>query len=132
MTGPAISANAILVGFLCVRDRGRAREFYTRVLGLQVIREDQFALVLEVGANTLRISQSDSFKPQPFTVAGWEVEDISGVVDALAANGVGFRRFQGLDQDERGIWLSPSTLARIAWYEDPDGNLLSVSQHPAD
>lgn len=123
-------STSTLVGFLCVRDRQQAKAFYTGTLGLEIALEDQFALVLVAGQTRLRISEMKDFQPQPFTVVGWEVTDINSTVESLTARGVEFQRFDGLEQDELGIWLSPTTEARIAWFKDPDGNLLGLSQHP--
>jgi hypothetical protein len=69
----------------------------------------------------------ESFRPQGFTVMGWEVDDVAATVDGLVARGVQFERYSGMDQDERGIWKAPSG-ARVAWFKDPDGNVLSVTQ----
>jgi catechol 2,3-dioxygenase-like lactoylglutathione lyase family enzyme len=114
--------------FLAVTDRARAKEFYGGTLGLKLVREDDFALVFDSFGTTLRVSPVKSFTPQPFTVLGWEVADIKKAVAALAARGVEFVRVPGLPQDEQGIW-SPAPGIFVAWFKDPDGNMLSLGQH---
>jgi catechol 2,3-dioxygenase-like lactoylglutathione lyase family enzyme len=116
-----------LIAFLATRDGGRARAFYETVLGLTVISDDDFALALDANGTMLRIQKVESFAPHPFTALGWQVPDSGQSVADLAARGVTFERFPGMDQDERAIWRSPSG-ARIVWFHDPDGNTLSLSQ----
>ncbi len=127
MSNPLISAANKPVAFLSVSDRVRAKNFYSSQLGLQVLYEDDFALVYNLGLMSLRISEIATFQPQPFTVLGWEVTDIVSSAKQLAAKGIKTKRFDSLEQDELGIWCSPSTAVRIVWFEDPDGNLLSLS-----
>ncbi|HEX4861950.1 MAG TPA: VOC family protein [Rhizomicrobium sp.] len=114
--------------FLAVTDRARAREFYSDVLGLALKHEDDFALVFDSFGTALRVSPVKSFSAQPFTVLGWEVPDIKKAVAALAARGIEFVRVPGLPQDDQGIW-SPGPGIFVAWFKDPDGNMLSVAQH---
>lgn len=114
--------------FLAVTDRARAKEFYGGTLGLKPVREDDFALVFDSFGTTLRVSPVKSFTPQPFTVLGWEVPDIKKAVTALAARGIEFVRVPGLPQDDQGIW-SPAPGIFVAWFKDPDGNMLSLGQH---
>jgi catechol 2,3-dioxygenase-like lactoylglutathione lyase family enzyme len=116
-----------LMAFLATRDGARARAFYEGTLGLAVLSDDDFALALDVGGTMLRVQKVETFTPHPFTALGWEVPDVAAAVAALAARGVVFERFAGLDQDARGIWRSPSG-ARVAWFKDPDGNTLSLTQ----
>jgi catechol 2,3-dioxygenase-like lactoylglutathione lyase family enzyme len=123
---PAIEG-AKLMAFLATRDGGRARAFYETTLGFQVLSDDGFALALDAGGTMVRIQKVASFEPHPFTALGWEVPDIDRAVDQLAAAGVVFARFAGVDQDERGIWRAPGG-ARVAWFKDPDGNTLSLTQ----
>ncbi len=114
--------------FLAVTDRARAKEFYGGTLGFALRHEDQYALVFDSNGTTLRVSPVKSFTPQPFTVLGWEVADIKKAVAALAARGIEFVRVPGLPQDEQGIW-SPAPGIFVAWFKDPDGNMLSLGQH---
>src|SRR4051812_24196955 len=116
-----------VVAFLATRDGRRARAFYETTLGFRVVSDDGFALALQTAGTMVRIQKVESFTPHPFTALGWEVADIARSVQELAAAGVAFERFPGLAQDDRGIWPAPSG-ARIAWFKDPDGNLLSLSQ----
>jgi len=115
--------------FVATLDGARARSFYEGVLGLKVTSDDDFALALAVdGLGTmLRIQKVASFRPHPFTALGWQVKDIEGTVRELGRRGVAFERFEGLEQDEAGVWTSPSG-TRVAWFKDPDGNVLSLSQ----
>ncbi len=116
-----------LVAFLATRDAARARVFYQGVLGLALVEESAFALVFDARGTTLRIQKVGDFQAHPFTALGWQVPRIDEVVDQLAQKNVAFERFPGLDQDARGIWRSPSG-ARVAWFRDPDGNTLSITQ----
>jgi len=116
-----------LVAFVAAVDSARARTFYEDTLGLSLISDDPFALVFNANGTTIRIQKVPSFVPHPFTALGWKVDDISAVVAALKGKGVVCERFPGLDQDARGIWSSPSG-ARVAWFKDPDGNVLSLTE----
>ena len=118
-----------LVAFVGVSNLDRATEFYGRTLGLQLADERPFALVARVRGTTLRITEVPSVVPAPYTVLGFVVADIAAAVDRLAARGVAFARYDGMGQDERGIWTAPGG-ARIAWFPDPDANLLSLTQLP--
>jgi catechol 2,3-dioxygenase-like lactoylglutathione lyase family enzyme len=116
-----------LVAFVTATAADRAAEFYGGVLGLPLVERTPFALVFRAPNATLRVALADRVTPAPSTVLGWTVDDIEATIDDLAADGVSFARYDGMDQDERGIWRSPSG-ARIAWFTDPDGNVLSVTQ----
>lgn len=118
---------AKLVAFIPTIDFAKARSFYEGVLGLRVVSEDPFALVFDANGTMLRVTNVQNFKPQPFTIAGWEVADIESAVASLAQRGVHFEQYGMPGQDERGIWNSPSG-ARVAWFKDPDGNVLSLTQ----
>lgn len=118
---------ATYVGFIPVTDIARARAFYASVLGLAVVEESPFALVLDAHGTMLRLTPVPDLAVQPFTIAGWGVADIRGEIDELAAKGVSFHRYDGMAQDERGVWASPSG-ALVAWFSDPDRNTLSVTQ----
>jgi catechol 2,3-dioxygenase-like lactoylglutathione lyase family enzyme len=128
MGNRSILDNAKAACFICVTDRARSRAFYEETLGFTVKHEDGFATVFDLNGTTLRVSPAKDFKPQPFTVLGWEVQDIKETVKALTVGGIEFIRFPGLPQDEFGIW-SPATGIFVAWFKDPDGNVLSVAQH---
>lgn len=116
-----------IIAFVATTGAARAREFYEGVLGLRVVSDDPFALVLDAGGTMLRLQKVSEHRPAPFTVLGWAVADIRAAVEGLRAAGVTFERFPGMDQDERGIWTAPGG-ARVAWFKDPDGNTLSLTQ----
>ena len=112
--------------FVCTKDRAKAKAFYGGTLGLPLQYEDDYAVVYDANGTTLRISPVKELNPQPFTVLGWEVADVTATVEALNKAGVVFERYSFLEQDDLGIW-SPGGEVRVAWFKDPDGNLLSVS-----
>ena len=104
-----------------------ARRFYTETLGLRLVAEEQFALVFDLNGVMLRMFKVQELQPARHTVLGWRVADIVAKVNELGARGVTFERFDGMSQDVLGIWTSP-TGARVAWFKDPDGNALSLTQ----
>jgi catechol 2,3-dioxygenase-like lactoylglutathione lyase family enzyme len=109
-------------------DQARAVEFYRDRLGLKLISRDDFAAVFEVNGIMLRLSSVPApLAPQPFTILGWKVPDIAAKVRSLEAAGAVFERYPQVPQDELGIWTAPSG-AKIAWFKDPDGNILSLTQ----
>lgn len=120
------------IGFVPTQDAQRARAFYQDTLGLHFESDDEFALVFRLGpepGTMLRVVRAGAFTPAPFTILGWQVDPIEAFVDELTQRGVAFLRFSYFEQDERGIWNAPDG-ARVAWFKDPDGNTLSLSQHP--
>jgi catechol 2,3-dioxygenase-like lactoylglutathione lyase family enzyme len=117
-----------LVAFVPTRDQKQARAFYEGVLGLNFISEDTFALVLDANGTKIRVTNAPEFKPAQFTILGWMVSDIEITVTELQTKGVVFEKFGLNGQDERGIWSAPGG-DKVAWFKDPDGNILSVSQH---
>jgi catechol 2,3-dioxygenase-like lactoylglutathione lyase family enzyme len=128
-----------IVAFAAVRDRDAARKFYRDTLGLRLVGEDQFAMVFDANGTMLRVAPVQDWTPPQFTVLGWNVDDIVAVVKGLAAAGIEFQRYPWMQgQDEMGIWTSPAgpdvaavhAGARVAWFKDPDGNVLSVAQMP--
>jgi RimJ/RimL family protein N-acetyltransferase/catechol 2,3-dioxygenase-like lactoylglutathione lyase family enzyme len=129
MEGPVLKHER-LVAFAATTDGQRAAAFYERTLGLRVRSDDAFAIVLDANSVELRLQKVERFTPQPFTVLGWQVNDIISVVDSLKRGGVAFERYSWLEQDDRGVWKAPSG-ALVAWFKDPDGNLLSVAQYAA-
>ena len=104
-----------------------ARTFYQETLGLALVSQDPFAAVFDANGTTLRLSRVEELTPQPFAVLGWSVPDIEAAVDALKARGVELERYPGMEQDERGLWQAPGG-PRIAWFRDPDGNTLSLTE----
>jgi len=117
-----------IVAFVPTRDAEKARVFYEGVLGLRFVKDDGFALVLDANGITVRVGKVPEFKPAQFTILGWQVTDIEMIVTELHAKGVAFERFGFFEQDKFGIWTAP-TGDKVAWFKDPDGNVLSVSQH---
>jgi catechol 2,3-dioxygenase-like lactoylglutathione lyase family enzyme len=119
-----------IVGFVNIVDVARAKEFYRDTLGLRLVSEEPpFALVFEANGIMLRLGMAKELPPARGTVLGWQVPDISAVVEDLGQAGIRFERYEQMKQDELGIWTSP-TGAKVAWFKDPDGNILSVSEHP--
>jgi len=116
-----------VVAFVGSIDLVRAQAFYEGTLGLPIVEQSPFAVVANAQGTELRITQVPAISPAPYTVLGWTVDDIAAAIDALAGRGVSFSRFDGMDQDERGIWRAPGG-AQVAWFTDPDGNVLSLTQ----
>ena len=112
---------------ICTRDRAQAAEFYRETLGLAFAYEDNFAVVFNVGGITLRVSTVTDFTPHEHTIVGFNVPDVEATVRSLRENGVTFNIYQGFGQDELGIWSAPGGTVRVAWFKDPDGNVLSVT-----
>ncbi len=117
-----------IVAFVATSDASRAKAFYGGVLGLPLISEDEFAVVFDAHGTMLRVAIVGEVVLAPYTVLGWDVDDIAATVRGLATAGVQFERYPWMEQDKIGIWSAPSG-AKVAWFKDPDGNVLSVSQH---
>ena len=115
------------VAFLPSRDLDRSRTFIQDVLGLELVGTSPFACVFRIGSATLRVTKVDELRPQPFTVFGWLVDDIRAVLVALRAAEVDALSYDGMDQDELGVWTTP-TGDLVAWFHDPDMNVLSLTQ----
>jgi catechol 2,3-dioxygenase-like lactoylglutathione lyase family enzyme len=117
-----------VIAFIPTKNADQSKAFYQNNLGLSFVSDDQFALVFNMGQTMLRVVRVQDFTPAPFTILGWEVPNIEESVRDLSSKKISFERYPWLDQDELGIWKSPSG-SRIAWFKDPDGNVLSVAQH---
>lgn len=117
-----------IVAFVAISDADKARAFYEGVLGLKFVKDDGFALVFQANGITVRAAKMNEVTPQRFTVLGWQVDDIENMVRALTAKDVKFETLGFFKQDELGIWTAP-TGDKVAWFKDPDGNILSLSQH---
>lgn len=118
-----------IVAFVPTTDPANARAFYEGVLGLRFIKDDGFAQVLDAHGIRVRVARvQPDFKPAQFAILGWEVPNIEEMVRGLGKRGVHFEVFGFFKQDELGIWTAP-TGDKVAWFKDPDGNILSVSQH---
>ncbi len=122
---------AKLVAFIPTRDAARARIFYEDTLQLHFLHDDGFALAMESNGTSVRIVRAPDFKPHPFTLLGWDVPDIDAAVAELSAKGVQFARYSFLQQSPNGVWTAPGGAARVAWFNDPDDNILSLSEHTA-
>jgi catechol 2,3-dioxygenase-like lactoylglutathione lyase family enzyme len=121
------------IAFIPTKQPKAARAFYEQTLGLRCESEDPFAIVFRLGPEPgimLRVTNAPDFTPAPFTIFGWQVDDVVASVKELAAKGIEFQRYGFFEQDEHAVWHSPSG-AHIAWFKDPDGNTLSLSQHPS-
>lgn len=119
------------IGFLPTQNPAAAREFYEKTLGLRFDSEDDFAIVFRVGSSPgtmLRVFRMPAFTPPQYTAFGWEVANLEETVDELSARGIEFLRYDYFEQDERGIWHTPDG-SGVAWFQDPDGNTLSLSRH---
>ncbi|MEO6600353.1 MAG: VOC family protein [Polyangiaceae bacterium] len=116
-----------LMAFVATKRPEEARAFYEGKLGLPVVSDDPYAIAFDANGTHLRIQKVADFEPLPFTALGWQVSDIMAAVEALRGRGVTFQTFPGLGQDAHGIWSAPSG-AQVAWFRDPDGNTLSLTQ----
>ena len=117
-----------MVGFVATEDYDKARAFYEHKLGFQFVSLDQYALVMNTGKNMIRITKVKGFTSARYTVLGWEVENIEAIVAWLKDRGATFEEYPFIQDRELLIWTAP-TGDKIAWFKDPDGNVLSVSQH---
>ncbi len=117
-----------LIGFVPTRDSKRSREFYEGKLGFQFVSDDEFALVMQAGDSMIRIAKTGNFTPAQYTVMGWEVTEIEAMVKWLNGRGVVFEKYPFVQDRELGIWKTPNG-DKVAWFKDPDGNVLSLSQH---
>lgn len=117
-----------ITAFLPTVKPEQSKQFYRNTLGLKLVSEDDYALEFEGNGVLLRITIVDKFNPHPFTVLGFKIEEIVSQVKSLNKKGVEFERYSSFKQDDLGIWTSPSK-AKIAWFKDPDGNLLSLTEY---
>jgi catechol 2,3-dioxygenase-like lactoylglutathione lyase family enzyme len=130
MTQPAGLAKYDIVAFVTIVDVERAKSFYRDTLGLTLLSEEPpFALAFDANGIMIRLGMGKELPKVPGTVLGWQVPDIASAIQELVDRGVAFERFPGMKQDELGVWTAPGG-ARVAWFRDPDGNILSLSQHP--
>ena len=125
--GGSMLGSQQIMTFVGTRDPARAKAFYRDTLGLRLVSEDGFAVVFDANGIMLRVTTVHELGGAKYTVLGWHVPDIGAAVRELHAAGVQFERYEGLPQDESGIWTAPGG-ARMAWFKDPDGNVLSVAQ----
>jgi catechol 2,3-dioxygenase-like lactoylglutathione lyase family enzyme len=121
-------ASSKIIGFVPTKDSAKARGFYEGILQFQFVSDDMFALVMRAGETMLRIGKVQDFTPASYTVLGWEVSNIEEVAKWLQKRGVALEKFPFVQDKELGIWTTPNG-DKVAWFRDPDGNVLSVSQH---
>jgi catechol 2,3-dioxygenase-like lactoylglutathione lyase family enzyme len=122
-----VLATSDVIAFAATTDLARARAFYEEVLGLQVVDENAYACVFNAHDTMLRLTSVAEVARPGYTVLGWRVADISETVTRLAAVGVVFARYDGVEQDAQGVWATPNG-DRVAWFTDPDGNVLSLTE----
>jgi catechol 2,3-dioxygenase-like lactoylglutathione lyase family enzyme len=123
---PLARATPLVV--ICTRDREAATSFYRDSLGLTLLSEDAFAAVFALNGATLRVSTVADWIAHEHTIFGFGVDDVAALVTELAARGVAFIRFPGFNHDASGVWTTPDQSVRVAWFKDPDGNLLSLTE----
>jgi len=121
-------ADGKMVGFVPTKDYEKARAFYEGKLGFEFVSLDQFALVVSVGGHKIRIAKIPNFTPLQGTILGWEVQNIEAVAAWLRDRGVPTEKYSFIQNQELGIWTAPGG-DRVAWFKDPDGNILSIGQH---
>jgi catechol 2,3-dioxygenase-like lactoylglutathione lyase family enzyme len=127
-TTPTILTTSKVIAFVATTNAARAKAFYGGTLGLPLVSEDRFAVVFDANGTMLRVTPVQQFTPFKHTVLGWEVADIEAAVKQLREAGIQFQQYGLPGQNEQGIWSAPGG-AKVAWFADPDGNILSVSQH---
>ena len=128
MSDQTFPAAAKAMTFIVTRNRAAAKAFYGDTLGFNEISEDDYAVVFDLNGIMLRISTVEQHAASDHTVLGWEVPDITSAVKTFTAKGVVFNRYPYFEQDELGIWTAPGSNNRVAWFKDPDGNVLSLAQ----
>lgn len=115
------------IAFVATQDAAQAQNFYENTLGLTLVADESFALVFDANGTMLRIQKVQVHTPRPFTVLGWQVVDIHTAIKRLTDRGVQFEQYGWASQDEHGIWTADDG-TKVAWFKDPDGNLLSLTQ----
>ncbi len=118
--------NQPLIAFVATTDSERSKAFYRDTLGLTLVADEAFAMVFQAGDTMLRIQKAQAFTPHPFTALGWRVNEIRPLIDELRAKGVKFKRYEFFEQDAFDVWTTPDG-TEVAWFEDPDGNTLSLT-----
>jgi len=121
-------SNSRIATFIATSKPEEALKFYQDVLGLTLVSDEQYAIVFDSNGTTLRVQKAGNFTPQQFTALGWHVDDIEATMAALRAKGVTFEQFPWMPEDSNGIMTFPDG-ARVAWFKDPDGNVLSLDQY---
>jgi len=122
-----VLATSDVIAFASTTNLARARSFYESALGLTVVDENAYACVFNAHGTMLRITAVAEVAQPGYTVLGWRISDISETVTRLESSGVVFARYDGMEQDAQGVWTTPNG-DRIAWFTDPDGNVLSLTE----
>ena len=120
-------ADKKLKAFVPTLNPEKARSFYKDILGLKLLSEDKYALEFDANGTHLRVTTVREFQPFPFTVLGWDVDNISALIKLLNDKGINCEKYEFLDQDNSGVWTAPGG-SKVAWFKDPDGNLLSLTE----
>jgi catechol 2,3-dioxygenase-like lactoylglutathione lyase family enzyme len=124
----SLLASSKIAAFSATTDPDRAKAFYRDQLGLRLVSDEQYALVFDAAGTMLRVQKVKEVSEAKYTTLGWNVPDIEATVDELEKAGVKFERYGFPGQDEKGIWAPPGSTAKVAWFKDPDGNILSLTQ----
>jgi len=124
----SLLASSKIAAFSATADPDRAKAFYRDKLGLRLVSDEQYALVFDAAGTMLRVQKVKEVPEAKYTTLGWNVPDIEAKVDELKKAGVKFERYGFPGQDEKGIWTVPGGAAKVAWFKDPDGNILSLAQ----
>ena len=117
-----------IIAFVAVSDYAKSRAFYEGILGLKFLSQDNFAMVMESNGTKIRMAKVPNLEPAPFTVLGWEVSNVGKMVEGLESRGVAFDRYGFMLKDGPPVWTAPGG-DQVAWFKDPDGNVLSLSTH---
>jgi len=120
--------SASIMAFSATADADRAKAFYRDQLGLRLVSDEPYALVFEAGGTMLRVQRVKEVRVAQYTALGWQAPDIAAKVEELEKAGVKFEHYGMPGQDEKGIWTPPGSTAKVAWFKDPDGNILSLTQ----
>jgi catechol 2,3-dioxygenase-like lactoylglutathione lyase family enzyme len=124
----SLLTSASIMAFVATTDAARAKTFYHGLLGLRLVSDEQFALVFDAAGIILRVQKVKEVRQAQYTALGWSVPDIAAKVEELEKVGVQFERYGLPGQDEKGIWTPPGSTTKVAWFKDPDGNVLSLTQ----
>lgn len=120
--------NAKPIAMITTADRKRAEAFYGETLGLKSLGDDGFAALFDLAGTTMRLTEVPGYTAGPYPLLGWDVDDIEAAVTELTAKGVTMNIYEGLGQDERGVWTAPGSVCKVVFFNDPDGNGLSLTQ----
>jgi catechol 2,3-dioxygenase-like lactoylglutathione lyase family enzyme len=124
---PLLDSSPVMA-FVATADAERAKVFYRDQLGLRLVSDEHHALVFDAAGTMLRVQRVKEVRQAQYTALGWRVDDIVAKVEELEAAGVKFERYGFPGQDEKGIWTAPGTTTKVAWFKDPDGNILGLTQ----